>query len=130
MAILKERADGNVLLGFISRQKFKKKKRMLRSLKECKRTLRAERKRTRCPTLIFRAIRKVVLFLWNLEGPALFHVPKTHINFPASNPDPGIYIFLDLLDPNPTFRFDEIHVLMFQNLEVCKMNFFYFFHQN
>ena len=65
----------------------------------------------------FWAIRKVVLFLWNMEGPALFHVP-------ASNLDPGIYICLDLLDPNSTFRFDEIHVLMFQNLEDCKINFF------
>ena len=39
----------NILLGFISCNKFKK--RTLRSLKECKRTLLAERKRTRCPTL-------------------------------------------------------------------------------
>ena len=38
-------------MGLISRQKLEK--RTLRSLKECKRTMRSERKRMWCPTLAF-----------------------------------------------------------------------------
>ena len=44
--------ERNMLLGFISRQKLEKeRKRMLRSLKERKKTERSEWKRTLCPTL-------------------------------------------------------------------------------
>ena len=47
-----QRKERIFLLGLISRQKLeKKRKRTLRALKERKRMMRSERKRTRCPTL-------------------------------------------------------------------------------